>query len=148
MLHPIGVGWNSVINAGNFSEIDFRLKPHAGRWEGGAPNNAGITAMGASIELLLNAGIENVGRRVEEVTDYLCDRALSAGLETFSSRLAKEKSGIVSFASPGRDPDALVQRCRSAGVIVNQRFGRVRVSPHAYNTFEEIDRFLKCVKGA
>ena len=33
----------------------FKLKPHAGRWEGGALNVPGITAMGASIELLLNA---------------------------------------------------------------------------------------------
>lgn len=147
MLHPIGVGWNSVVNAGNFTQIDFRLKPHAGRWEGGAPNNAGITAMGASLELLLDAGIENISRRIEELTDYLCEKAPSAGLEVFSSRKPDEKSGIVSMLSPGRNPDMLVRRCRDAGIIVNQRFDRLRVSPHAYNTFEDIDRFLNCVQS-
>lgn len=146
MLHPIGVGWNSVVNAGDFSAIDFRLKPHAGRWEGGAPNNAGITAMGASLDLLLNAGIGNICRRVEQLTDYLCAQAPAAGLEVFSSRLEAEKSGIVSLISR-TDPSELVHRCRLAGVIVNQRFGRLRVSPHAYNTFEDIDRFLGCAKG-
>jgi selenocysteine lyase/cysteine desulfurase len=145
LLHPIGVGWNSVVNAGNFSEIDFRLKPHAGRWEGGAPNNAGITAMGASLDLLLNTGIDSIYRRIEELTDYLCEQASRAGLSIFSSRATGEKSGIVSLLSPGRDPDALVRLCRERGIIVNQRFGRLRVSPHAYNTFEEIDRLLDCV---
>src|SRR5262249_40006220 len=32
-LHPVGVGWNSVIGCRDFSKIDFTLKPHAGRWE-------------------------------------------------------------------------------------------------------------------
>src|SRR5262245_17776159 len=35
LLHPVGVGWNSVVNAEDFLTIDFRLKPHAGRWESG-----------------------------------------------------------------------------------------------------------------
>ena len=145
MLHPIGVGWNSVVDCYNFAKIDFRLKPHAGRWEGGAPNVAGITAMGASLDLLLSKGIANLGERVEFLTDYASDRAKAAGLEVFSSRAPGEKSGIVAFHAPGRDPDALVKRCRDAGVIVNQRMGRVRISPHAYNSTDEIDRFIECV---
>src|SRR5262245_29892319 len=32
-LHPIGVGAFSVVNPFAFSTVDFRLKPHAGRWE-------------------------------------------------------------------------------------------------------------------
>ena len=35
-LHPIGVGAFSVVSPWAFSTIDFTLKPHAGRWEGGA----------------------------------------------------------------------------------------------------------------
>jgi selenocysteine lyase/cysteine desulfurase len=80
------------------------------------------------------------------ITDYLCERAPRAGLEVFSSREAGEKSGIVSLATPGRNPEELVRRCRAAGIIVNNRLGRLRLSPHAYNTTEEIDRFIDCVK--
>ena len=47
-LHPVGIGWNSVVGARDFSRIDFRLKPHAGRWESGSLNVAGITVLGAS----------------------------------------------------------------------------------------------------
>src|SRR5262249_53539673 len=82
-LHPVGVGWNSVIGGTNFSRIDFRLKPHAGRWESGSLNVAGITALGTSMEMLLDIGIDRVAKRVLEVTDYLCGRAPEIGLEVY-----------------------------------------------------------------
>jgi cysteine desulfurase / selenocysteine lyase len=145
-LRPVMVGWNSVIHPFDYNTIDFALKPHAGKWEGGAYNVPGVAALGASLDLLLEVGIENVWRRVEAVTDYLCDRAAAAGLEVFSGRAAGEKSGIVSVAKPGHDPAALMKRCRAAGVVVNNRHHRLRVSPHAYNTEAEIDRFIDAVK--
>jgi cysteine desulfurase / selenocysteine lyase len=145
-LHPIGVGAHSVVNPFEYSTIDFRLKPHAGRFEGGALNVPGITALGASLQLLLDAGVENVSRRVLDLTDYLCDRAASAGLDVSSSRREGDKSGIVSLTKPGVDPKAILKRCRDAGVIVNVRAGRVRVSPHAYNTTDDLDRFIAAAR--
>jgi selenocysteine lyase/cysteine desulfurase len=146
LLHPIDVGWKSVVDCYNFSKIEFRLKPGADRWEGGAANVGGVHAMGASLDLLLSAGVAALESHIMELTDYLCDRAASAGLEVFSSRLPAEKSGIVSLYTPGRDPATLKRRCRDAGVIVNERSGRLRLSPHAYNTADEIERFLDAVK--
>src|SRR5207253_8442217 len=98
-----------------FSTIDFTLKPHAGRWEEGAFNVPGITALGASLELLLNARIENLERRVLELTDYLCDRAASVGLEVFSSRAPGEKSGIVSLVKRGQSPEERKKRGGAGG---------------------------------
>ncbi len=146
-LHPVDIGWNSVVAAQDFSHVDFRLKPHAGRWESGSLNVAGITALGASIELLLSVGIPALETRLLELTDYLCARAAAAGLEVFSSRRPREKSGIISVAVPGVDLRELVRRCREQGVVVNRRAGRLRVSPHAYNTTEEIDKLLSVVCG-
>jgi cysteine desulfurase/selenocysteine lyase len=145
-LQPIGVGWHSVVNATDFSKIDFTLKPHAGRWESGTLNVPGIHALGASLELLLNLGIEAVGARVVELTDHLCERAHSAGLEVFSSRLPGEQSGIVSLTAPGADARALVKRCKDAGIVINLRAGRLRISPHCYNSIEEIDRLVQALR--
>jgi selenocysteine lyase/cysteine desulfurase len=141
-LHAVGIGWNSVVGSRNFSRIDFRLKPHAGRWESGTLNVAGITALGASLELLLEIGIANVAERVLALTDHLCTRAEQAGLEVFSSRAPEDKSGIVSLLVPG-DVRQLVKRCRAEGLVINQRAGRIRVSPHCYNSVAEIDRLLE-----
>jgi selenocysteine lyase/cysteine desulfurase len=142
LLHPVGVGWNSVIGSRDFSRIDFRLKPHAGRWESGSLNVAGITALGASLGLLLELGIGAIAGRVRELTDYLCEQARQRGLTVFSSRLPEEWSGIVSLIAPGSEVRPLVRRCRDAGIVINQRASRLRVSPHCYNTTEEIDRLL------
>jgi selenocysteine lyase/cysteine desulfurase len=142
LFRPVGIGWNSVIGSRDFSRIDFRLKPHAGRWESGSLNVAGITALGASLELLLEIGIPAIAQRVFELTDYLCDRAQQTGIQIFSSRRPGDKSGIVSLIVPGADVRALVRRCRDAGIVINQRGGRLRVSPHCYNAVEEIDRLL------
>ncbi len=143
-LHPVDVGWNSVIGSRDFSRVEFRLKPHAGRWESGSPNAGGILALGASLELLLSIGIDAITERVLHLTDYLCERSRQVGLTVYSSRRPGEASAIVSLIVDG-DVRTMVQRCREAGIVVNQRAGRLRVSPHAYNSIEEIDRLLALV---
>ncbi len=148
MLHPVGVGWKSVPVALDFARIDFTLRPDAGRWEGGTLNVAGIAGLGASLELLLGLGIDAVAERVLHLTDHFCERAARAGLTVFSSRAPAERSAIVSLEPPGADLKALVARCQEAGIIVNQRAGRLRVSPHCYNTFEELDRLVQLLSGA
>lgn len=142
-LHPIGVGAHSVVRPFEYSSIDFALKPHAGRYEGGALNVPGLWALGASLDLLLSAGIPNVTARVLELTDYLCERVTAVGCEVFSSRVGNDRSGIVSFTKPGHDQKEVMKQCRAAGVVVNCRADRLRTSPHCYNTFEEIDRLVK-----
>ncbi len=145
-LHPIGVGANSVIHPFAYTTIDFQLKEHAGRWEGGAYNVPGIAALGASMSLLLDVGIDIIENRIVELTDYLCHKALSQGWRVFSSRAENEKSGIVSMIHPTLSSVEVMKRCRQAGVVVNSRADRVRVSPHAYNTEDELDRFLDAAR--
>lgn len=142
-LHPVGIGWNSVIHSRDFSRIDFQLKPHAGRWESGSLNVAGITALGASLELLLEIGIPAISKRVLDLTDYLCAQSAESGWPVFSSRHDRDKSCIVSLTPARSDVHMLKRLCREQGIAVNQRAGRLRVSPHCYNTFEEIDRLIQ-----
>jgi cysteine desulfurase/selenocysteine lyase len=148
MLHPVGIGWNSVIGARNFSKIDFRLKPNAGRWESGSLNVGGIAGLGASLEMLLEIGIPAIQARVIELTDYLCERAKAIGLEVYSSRRLEDKSAIVSLVCAQADPIQLVRRFKKDGVVINQRAGRLRISPHFYNTQTEIDRLIDLLQHA
>lgn len=142
-LRPVGVGWNSVVGAWDFSTIDFRLKPHAGRWESGSLNVGGLVALGASLDTLLEVGVEAITARIHDLTDRLCQQIASTPWRVYSSRSRNEWSGIVSLEPPyGRDPGAVAKELRRQGVAVNHRRGRLRVSPHAYNTYEEIDRLV------
>jgi selenocysteine lyase/cysteine desulfurase len=145
LLHPVGVGWNSVVGARNFSRIDFTLKPHAGRYESGSLNVAGITALGASLQLLLEIGVSALCGRLKELTEEICEHACRGGLTVFSSRGGEDWSGIVSLTVTG-DPRQLVTRCRNEGVVINQRGGRLRISPHCYNSTEEIERLFALLR--
>jgi selenocysteine lyase/cysteine desulfurase len=146
-LRPIDIGWNSVVGAKDFSRIDFDLKPHAGRWESGSLNVAGVMALGASLELLLQIGIENTAARVLELTDHLCRQvATRPYAKVYSSRSPAEASAIVSLTVP--DTGALpsvTAALRIKGIVINQRSGRLRVSPHFYNTVEELDKLMVCL---
>lgn len=145
-LHAIGVGWNSVIQRYDFSTIDLNLHPHAGRWEGGSYNVAGIIALGASLKLLKDIGFREIEKQILRLTDELCELALTAGLAVFSSREASEASGIVSLTKPGVPARELMKRCRQAGVIVNVRADRLRVSPHCYNTKDELQQLIDVIR--
>jgi selenocysteine lyase/cysteine desulfurase len=143
-LHPVGIGWNSVLDSFHFDNENFRLKSHAGRYESGTLNVGGVVALGASVELLLGLGIPAVTERILELTDHLCEEARRAGLTVYSSRQPQERSGIVSLLPrEGVEPRRLVRRCREAGVIINHRAGRLRLSPHCYNSTEELDRAVE-----
>ena len=147
-LRPVGVGWNSVVGPYEFSTIDFRLKPHAGRYESGTLNVGGTIAMGASLDLLLAVGVETIERQILDLTDRLCLLLAPTAWRVFGRTTPESRSGIVSLEPPpGRDLAEVNRLLRDAGVIVNRRAGRLRISPHAYNTFDEIDRVVGLLAG-
>ncbi len=141
-LRPLGVGWNSVVHAHDFSRIECHWKPSAARYEGGSQNMAGMIALAASLELLSRFGPEAIGRRIAELTDLACRRLLAEGAVLRSPREPAAKSGIVSFELPGRDAEEVRRRCLQSRVVLSCRGGRLRISPHAYNTAEDVDRLI------
>jgi cysteine desulfurase/selenocysteine lyase len=144
-LRPLGVGWNSVVHAHDFSRIELAFKETAARYEGGSPNTAGFVGLGASVELLCGLGVEAIGRRILELTDLACRRLEAIGAVVRSHRQGPEKSGIVTFELPGRDPETIRQRCMERHVALSCRSGRLRISPHAYNDASDIERLVEAL---
>ena len=147
LLCPIGVGWNSVTGAHEFSTINADWKQDATRYEGGSQNMVGMIGMGASLKLLNRFGQEAIGERIVEVTTYACRRLEEMGAEIKVNRQPGHESGIILFDLPGRDLPAVREKCLEAGIVLSCRAGRLRISPHAYNTEEEVDRLVE-VLGA
>ncbi len=57
----------------------------------------------------------------------------------------EQRSAIVMVKHP--DPAAAVGHLADQGIIVDHRPGFVRISPHFYNTEEEIDRCVDALSG-
>jgi selenocysteine lyase/cysteine desulfurase len=145
LLRPVGVGWNSVEHAADFSRIELIFKDSAARYEGGSQNIAGMIALSASVKLLAQFGPNALGRRILEITDLACERLTGIGAVVRSDRRAKHKSGIVAFDLPGRDPEAVRRRCLERGIVLSCRSGRLRISPHGYNNSADVDRLLEAL---
>lgn len=147
LLHPAVIGWRNVVDPLDFDHYHFQLASDARRFEAGSYNVAGILALGASLKLLLEVGIEPIARRILELTDYLCRRLEEKGYRVFSPRREEgEKSGIVSFQPaedrPVEELRRLANQLRQQGFVIAVRGGRLRASPHFYNSFEQLDRFV------
>lgn len=142
MVEPVMLGWHSVRNRFDFENYDFHLAPDARRFEPGSFNMVGIAAFGASLGLLLEIGVERIWERVRRLTDRVIESAERAGYELVSPRNPEDRSGIVTFRVAGADPQALWKSLLARGVVCSARSGGIRVSPHFYNTPEEIDRFF------
>jgi cysteine desulfurase / selenocysteine lyase len=149
-LRPLGVGWNSVVHAHDFSHIALELRPTAVRYEGGSQNMVGVLALGASLQLLADLGlgpaISPVAARVLQVTDWACQRLTEVGAHVTSSRQGDQRSGIVVFEVPGRDPERLRRACLVDRVALSCRGGRLRISPHAYTDGDDIERLVRVLE--
>ncbi len=145
LLRPLGVGWNSVVHAYDFSRIELSLKDSAARYEGGSRNMAGFIALGASLELLTEFGTEAISQRVLEITDLARRDLERVGALVMVSPDREHRSGIVPFELPGRDPHAVRQQCLARGVVLSCRAGRLRISPHAYVDETDVRRLVDAI---
>ena len=143
VLDPVMAGWRSVVDRDNYFKYDSPLRDGGERYEAGSPNFAGLLGMEAAIELLLSAGMEEIEARILSLTDYLISGLQAKGC-TIDTPIAdrRERSGIVSFCHQAVDSAELCRRLEAAGVIVSLRGNLIRVSPHFYNTEDELDRLL------
>lgn len=135
-------GWRSV--ADKWDYLAYAQRPAAGaeRFEAGTPNVAGALALVTSLALLRDAGVAAIERHVLALTDELVAALDRLGARVVTRRGARERSAIVTFALPGRDPDATVRRLGEAGIAVTRGPAGIRVSPHGYNTRDELERLV------
>ncbi len=140
-LDPPLLGWKSVENALDFDHIDLRLRTDALRFEEGSLNVMEIMGLGAALELLEEAGIERIEQQVLDLGDLIISEAEQRGYELRSPRDRASRGGIVSFTGTF-DPARVRDGLREQGIMVNVRGGALRVSPHFYNSREDIQRFF------
>ena len=142
-IQPAVEGWLSVERPFDFFDLEQPLKPGGARFEEGAYNVAGISGFRGCLELILEAGIERISSRILELTDLLAEGLKSRGWSVLSPReVPEERSGIVLTTRDGVDFEALPQRLDARGIVASARGGALRLSPHGYNTVDEIERVL------
>lgn len=148
MLHPAIVGWMNMVGASDYGDYKFQLQEDARRFEPGSYNVAGILGLGASMDMFLALGMDQVWSRIDALTTRLCAGLEARGYRIFSPRNEGGRSGIVTFDPPPQSvrPTPPIKRVvgdlAAKGIIIVVREGRLRASPHFYNTVEQMDALV------
>ena len=139
-LEPRLTSWFATERQFDFDPAGFAYRPDARRFELGTPALPTVhTALGGQ-ELVDEIGIEAIAARNAELTGRLVERAEAAG---FSLRLPDPRCRTAIVMVRHDDPAGAVKHLAANGVIVDYRPGHVRISPHFYNSEEEIDRCVE-----
>ncbi len=142
-LKPVMAGWLCMKDALNYGHYRFEFVGNACKFDTGSYNLAGIYGLGGSIDMFLEIGIEQIASHVLMLTDRLVKGLRDKGYRIVSSRRPEEASGIVAFISDTHDHEAIQQHLEGEHrVVIAVREGRLRSSPHIYNTTDEIDQLI------
>lgn len=147
MIDPPFSGWLSVDWQVDFSDLmKYDLTPRKGpaKFELGTYPYQDIRALNASVDLLLSFGLPEIWDRVRRLTEQLIDILDSdKRFHLVSSRDESRRSGIVAFKN--QDPMKLYRYLTDEGYILSFREGGIRVSPHFYNSEEEINLLISAL---
>ena len=143
--------WN--IKAPNFvAQNQVEFVEGAQRYEPGVLNVPGVAGMKATIDLLLEIGIEKVAERILSIRSRLIFGLVELGFTLLGATTnAAHFSGIITVSHPTRDIPSLFKRLSENRVVCSPRQDRqgnhyLRFSPHFYNTEDEVDRVLELLK--
>jgi cysteine desulfurase/selenocysteine lyase len=113
------------------------------RFEPGTPHLLGAVASAASIELLLDVGVERIKREAMHVAALIEEHARHAG---FAVRTRHDSPFVI--VVPHGDPTKSAATLRERGVAVGVRAGGLRVTPHAFNDAGDVERLFLALGAA
>jgi cysteine desulfurase / selenocysteine lyase len=144
MVEPTLVGWISVKEPWDFTDLEQDYKPNALAWESGTGTSSLFYGLEQSLDLLNAAGIETIRDHLEDLTDFLCELLPGDKYRIVSSRRQNEKSQIVCVEPlNGLTSDEIFKRLEEKNIIVSSRNGKLRISPHFYNIREDIEKLIE-----
>ena len=147
-IEPVEFGWTNTANHADYSSRDMTLRADAGRYECGTLNTIGCFGLRASLELLLEVGIENTAPAITQLADQLDHGVREKGYEVMVPRTPQTSAGIVSFRHPSIDCRMIAGNLTKNRVSAATRQGWVRMSPHFYISPAAIEEVLSLLPDA
>ncbi|MHA2423715.1 MAG: aminotransferase class V-fold PLP-dependent enzyme [Candidatus Thorarchaeota archaeon] len=139
-VQPKFLGWWSVENMREFGYSDRIPATDATKFEVGSPAMIAYVGFKESIKLLLEIPASERERTALETADYLRTRLSEIGIE-FYEFPEMNRSPIVSCKP--ENIEELHKELKKNDIHCSVRNGRLRVSPHFYNTQQEVDRLVQ-----
>jgi len=144
---PIIGGWN-VVSPNFIAQREVKFETGGRKFEPGAYTHSVLAGLRAAVELLLEAGANEISNQIGNLNQFLRDRLASAGFEFLSPSDDKNRCGILTFRHSRVPSEALWDAAKKNDIAISLRFDRanrswLRVSPHFYNTKSEIEKIAE-----
>jgi selenocysteine lyase/cysteine desulfurase len=146
-LSPPVTGWMAFEGTDDFTRLTTysdTLRADARRFELITLPYQDFAGFNASLGLVRDMGIERIQAHLRRLHQPVLAWAERSGARIVSPR-GERGSGILCLA-PG-DVGAAFRRLKAARVICSLREGAIRLSPHGYNTLEEMERVVAVLDG-
>jgi cysteine desulfurase/selenocysteine lyase len=150
LLRPMIVGGWNVVSPNFIAQREVDFEEGGRKFEPGAYTHSVLAGMRAAVDLLLEAGPSEVWQQIQGLTQTLRDRIEPAGFEFLSPTEEKHRSGILTFRHPRVSSERFAEALGRNNIVVSLRMDRanrgwLRVSPHFYNTFEEMTKIANAL---
>lgn len=148
---PLMPGWFGYVKDRQFDmRLDFEHARCAGGWQISSPTILGLAPLQGSLDIILEAGIENIRQKSKTITSYLVHlvdellRDSERGFSIGSPRDPERRGGHVALEVQRGAPE-LHEALSARGVITDLRPPNViRICPSAlYNTYHEMWRVVR-----
>ena len=141
-LRPAITGWMAFEGTDDFTRLtqyDDTLRGDARRFELITLPYQDFAGMNASLRLLLEIGIPSIAEHLRSLQVPILEWAAGRGVRV-ASPVGDRGSGILCVAPP--DVGGAFRALKAARIICGMREGAIRLSPHWYNTLEEMQRVV------
>ena len=149
-LPPLIPGALTVRNRMDFTNLDPVWAPDAHRFEESWLPIPELAALRTCIEIVRGIGLATIEPLVRANATALSSALLDMGADLRGPwpRTDQELSGIVSFSHEAATADEIGRELNKAQVKVSHRGDSIRLSPHYYNTDDELGRALEAIATA
>ncbi len=140
-LQPAVTGWFAADDQFAFDASHLVRARDADRFQLGTPAMPTVYTGITGMDMILEVDPERIGERLRLLTTRIIDSAERDGFTVLSPDDPMERGGIVMLESA--NPRQMVKALAARHFTVDYRPGRVRISPHFYNTTDDVDGLME-----
>ena len=148
LLEPVNIGGESATLNENGTLVYNELPD---RFQAGFRNYVGLAGMESSVTFLQNLGLDSIRKHIMTLSNLFIDEiGKIPEVRVFGPENENERTSIVSFEVGKNDPGKILSTLAEKGIIIAKReiYEKpiLRISPHVYNTKDEILKLVEELK--
>jgi len=147
-IKPAHLGYMSLKNPMAFTDFEQPLARGARRYELGAFNAVNCVGAREALTLLIEADQNAVFQHVRNLVRHFTERLGETNFQPVFDFPEANRSGVFIFThQDSAKNEALLEQITTRQVVLSLRDKGLRLSPHYYNTLDEVDAFIDILKA-